>query len=154
MEPDDNASTITSGSTLGTYCFRYMFQGCSNLKASKLPLALGGNRVRAIPTFGPTTLKNYCYNNMFTNTAIQLKTACNYNPVQVRVPSIGTGTSTTGALTSMFPSNGSGNFYGTPSINTMYYDVDSDVNTCTSTQQERCPGQYGYLGGGGEEEII
>ena len=68
------------------------------------------------------TLANYCYNGMFTNcTSLKLSTAqTGEYTVAYRIPSSGTGTTATDALTDMFASTG-GTFTGTPEINTTYY---------------------------------
>lgn len=85
-----------------------MFQGCTSLTQA--------------PELHATTLANYCYSNMFNScTSLKLSTtkAGEYTQ-EYRIPSSGTGTTATNALTDMFTSTG-GTFTGTPEINTTYY---------------------------------
>ena len=85
-----------------------MFKGCSSLtKAPALPA---------------TTLAEMCYFNMFAYcTALKLSsTQTDEYTQEYRIPSSGTGTTATNALSDMFTSTG-GTFTGAPEINTTYY---------------------------------
>ena len=94
--------------TLANNCYYYMFRGCTSL-----------TQVPALPA---TTLANNCYYNMFQGcTALKLSsTQTGEYTIAYRIPSSGTGTTATSALSNMFTSTG-GTFKGTPSINTTYY---------------------------------
>ena len=74
------------------------------------------------PALPATTLANYCYSNMFRGcTSLKLSTTQTGEYIQkYRIPSSGTGTTASNALTNMLTSTG-GTFTGTPSINTTYY---------------------------------
>ena len=103
-------ATVESGShpTMANHCYRYMFQDCTSLaKAPALPA---------------TTLKNYCYRSMFQDCSkIKLSsTQTGEYTIAYRIPTTGTGTTSTNALMYMFISTG-GTFTGTPEINTTYY---------------------------------
>ena len=89
-------------------CYGYMFQDCTSL-------------IQA-PALPATTLANYCYQYMFKYcTSLKLSsTQTGEYTVAYRIPSSGTGTTATDALTDMFANTG-GTFTGTPEINTMYY---------------------------------
>ena len=69
-----------------------------------------------------TTLANSCYNGMFYGcTGIKLSsTQTGEYTVTYRIPTTGTGTTASSALSNMFTSTG-GTFKGTPTINTTYY---------------------------------
>ena len=94
--------------TLSDYCYRSMFYRCTSL-------------IQA-PALPATTLAESCYNNMFFNcTSLKLSSSKTGEYTQeYRIPSSGTGTTATNALTSMFSSTG-GTFTGEPGINTTYY---------------------------------
>ena len=94
--------------TLATQCYNSMFSGCT-----ALPQA---------PALPATTLKTFCYSKMFYGcTSLKLSsTQTGEYTVAYRIPTTGTGTTATNALTDMFASTG-GTFTGTPSINTTYY---------------------------------
>ena len=94
--------------TLKNYCYQAMFYSCTSL-----------TQVPALPA---TTLKNYCYRYMFQNcTSLKLSsTQTDEYTQEYRIPSSGTGTTATNALTYMFISTG-GTFTGSPAINTTYY---------------------------------
>ena len=94
--------------TLATNCYDSMFSGCTGLTQA--------------PALPATTLANYCYQYMFQGcTKIKLSsTRTGEYTQEYRIPSSGTGTTATNALTDMFASTG-GTFAGTPSINTTYY---------------------------------
>ena len=103
--------------TLADYCYRNMFSNCTSLtQAPALPV---------------TTLAGSCYRSMFQGCSkIKLSsTQTGEYTVTYRIPSSGTGTTATDALTNMFTDTG-GTFTGTPSINTTYYL--SNTNTVVS----------------------
>ena len=129
--------------TLSGFCYDSMFRDCTALTQA--------------PALPATTLSNYCYNGMFYNCtsltqapalpATTLTGSCYYNMFQrcskiklsstqtgeytvtYCIPSSGTGTTATDALTDMFRYTG-GTFTGTPEINTTYYL--SNTNTVVS----------------------
>ena len=103
--------------TLANYCYFYMFRGCTSL-----------TQVPALPS---TTLAQSCYQYMFSGcTGLKLSsTQTGEYTIAYRIPSSGTGTTATNALSSMFASTG-GTFSGTPEINTTYYL--SNTNTVVS----------------------
>ena len=94
--------------TLKNYCYQAMFYSCTSL-----------TQVPALPA---TTLKNYCYRYMFQYCdSLKLSsTQTDEYTQEYRIPSSGTGTTATNALTYMFISTG-GTFTGSPAINTTYY---------------------------------
>ena len=94
--------------TLADYCYSEMFSGCTSLTQA--------------PALPATTLADYCYASMFQGcTSLKLSsTQTGEYTVAYRVPTTGTGTTATYALSSMFASTG-GTFTGTPAINTTYY---------------------------------
>ena len=94
--------------TLADGCYMYMFRKCTSL-------------VQA-PALPATTLADGCYKYMFQNcTLLKLSsTQTGEYTVAYRIPTTGTGTTASNALTNMFTSTG-GTFTGTPSINTTYY---------------------------------
>ena len=82
-----------------------------------------------IPALPATTLAEYCYYVMFNGcTSLKLSsTQTGEYTVAYCIPTTGTGTTATNALTDMFSSTG-GTFTGTPEINTTYYlSNDSDL---------------------------
>ncbi len=100
--------------TLANYCYYSMFQSCTGLTTS--------------PSLPATTLANYCYSNMFNGcTGLKISTILTgiYDTVY-RIPTTGTGTIGTNALTDMFTATG-GTFKGTPEINTTYYTENTPV---------------------------
>ena len=101
-------SPALQATTLADYCYEYMFAGC---------LAL--TQVPALPA---TTLAFRCYYNMFRGcTSLKLSsTKIGEYTQEYCIPSSGTGTTSTDALSNMFTSTG-GTFTETPSINTPYY---------------------------------
>ena len=120
--------------TLAIQCYCYMFQGCTSLtQAPSLPattlvdgcygyMFAGCTSLTQVPDLPATTLVHYCCAYMF-----QGCTSLKLSPVKggeytiaYRIPSSGTGTTATDALTDMFASTG-GTFTGTPEINTTYY---------------------------------
>ena len=129
-------ATVSSGlhPTMVDYCYQYMFAGCTSLtKAPALPattlanscyqyMFAGCTGLTKAPTLPATTLENYCYYSMFSGcTKIKLSTTQTGEYTQeYRIPSSGTGTTATNALTNMFTDTG-GTFTGTPEINKTYY---------------------------------
>ena len=109
--------------TLAVSCYMRMFEVCTSLTQA--------------PALPATTLAEACYNGMFFGcTSLKLSaTQTGEYTQEYRIPSSGTGTTASNALTDMFTSTG-GTFTGTPSINTTYY-LSSDnmvvYNTETTT---------------------
>ena len=101
--------------TLSTYCCRYMFQNCTNLVD-----------LVALPV---TALKNYCYQYMFSGCSLIKLSTTQVDEYQTayRIPSSGTGTTATSALSNMFSSTG-GTFTGTATINTTYYTSNTVIS--------------------------
>lgn len=126
--------------TLANYCYANMFYYCTSLTT--------------VPSLPATTLANYCYSSMFVVcislttlpklNALVLKERC-YDSMfyfctkikisttmsgiydtAYRIPTVGTGTTATNALTNMF-SNTGGTFTGTPTIDTTYYTENTPV---------------------------
>lgn len=99
--------------TLASQCYSEMFYGCTGLtKAPELPA---------------TSLKGGCYQSMFygcTGIKLSVTQTGDYQTVY-RIPTSGTGTSETNALTYMFGLT-EGTFTGTPTINTTYYGAWSN----------------------------
>ena len=120
--------------TLADYCYNDMFYSCTSLtQAPALPATTLKNycyqgmfydctSLAQVPALSATKLKNYCYRYMFQNcTSLKLSsTQTDEYTQEYRIPSSGTGTTATNALTYMFISTG-GTFTGTPAINTTYY---------------------------------
>ena len=120
--------------TLSYNCYNNMFYGCSSLtQAPDLPatelanncyfdMFSGCTSLTQAPALPATTLANRCYFGMFSGCAsLKLSTTQTDEYTQeYRIPSSGTGTTATKALTNMFASTG-GTFTGTPEINTTYY---------------------------------
>ena len=100
--------------TLANYCYHQMFYGCTSLTTA--------------PTLPATTLASYCYSNMFNGcTKIKLSTTMTgIYDTAYRIPTTGTGTTATDALTNMFTGTG-GTFISTPEINTTYYTENTPV---------------------------
>lgn len=120
--------------TLASYCYSSMFYGCTSLTTTpELPVTTlaercyqqmfyGCTSLTILPTLPATTLTSYCYNGMFdhcTNIKLSETQIDNYTK-PYRIPTVGTGTSASSALTYMFRGT-SGTFTGTPIINTIYY---------------------------------
>ncbi len=103
--------------TLADSCYRSMFGGCTSLTQA--------------PALPATTLTDNCYYKMFWNCLkIKLSSTQTGEYTQgYRIPSSGTGTTSTESLTDMFADTG-GTFKGTPEINTTYYL--SNTNTVVS----------------------
>ena len=100
--------------TLATYCYNRMFVNCTGLTTA--------------PTLPAITLSTYCYQYMFSGcTKIKLSTTMTgIYDTDYRIPTSGTGTTATNALTDMFALTG-GTFTGTPTINTTYYTENTPV---------------------------
>ena len=120
--------------TLSGYCYYYMFQGCTSLtQAPALPATTlanycyyymfqGCTALTQVPALPATTLADCCYQYMFYScNKLKLSTTqTGEYTVAYRIPSSGTGTTASNALSNMFTDTG-GTFTGTPSINTTYY---------------------------------
>ena len=94
--------------TMTTYCYYYMFYNCTSLTQA--------------PALPATTLAEGCYYCMFSGcTSLKLSSTQTEEYTQeYRIPTSGTGTTATKALTDMFRYTG-GTFKATPEINTTYY---------------------------------
>lgn len=120
--------------TLENYCYQNMFSGCTSLtKAPALPATTlskfcysnmfqGCTSLTQVPALPAATLADYCYRSMFQKCSkIKLSsTQTGEYTQEYRIPTSGTGTTATNALTDMFTGTG-GTFTGTPEINTTYY---------------------------------
>ena len=143
--------------TLANYCYYYMFQGCTSLtKAPALQATTLADycyeymfadctSLTQAPAMPATTLAFRCYYNMFSGcTSLKLSATQTGEYIQeYRIPSSGTGTTTTDALTNMFTNTG-GNFLGTPSINTTYY-LSTDNMIVRDTEVATLNGYVGYM---------
>ena len=128
--------TVETGAhpTMADYCYQYMFYGCTALtQAPALPATTlapycyvdmfeGCTSLTQIPALPATTLADHCYYGMFYGcTKIKLSsTQTGEYTIAYRIPTDGTGTTSTDALKNMFTNTG-GTFTGTPEINTTYY---------------------------------
>ena len=120
--------------TLVAHCYNSMFYGCTSLTtAPSLPatdlatfcyysMFRGCTSLTTVPSLPATNLATYCYSRMFRGcTKIKLSSTRSGEYItEYRIPTSGTGTTTTEALTNMFTETG-GTFTGTPIINTTYY---------------------------------
>lgn len=120
--------------TLANECYASMFRNCTSLtQAPALPattlaekcyyaMFLGCASLTHAPVLPAITLAIECYGGMFKNcTSIKLSSTNTGEYTQeYRIPSSGTGTTATYALSDMFASTG-GTFTGAPEINTTYY---------------------------------
>ena len=140
-----NCTSLTTtpelpATTLANSCYRTMFFNCKSLtKAPQLPATtLAGycyfnmfyncKSLTTTPQLPATTLAEYCYNGMFSG-CINIKlstTQTGEYQLAYRIPTTGTGTTATDALTKMFTNTG-GTFTGTPEINTTYYTSNEIV---------------------------
>lgn len=140
--------------TLQLYCYYYMFENCTSLLiAPDLPaltlypycyqnMFSGCSALTIPPALPATTLANICYNSMFYNSGIKLsETQHDDYTLAYRIPSEGTGTTATNALTNMFYGSG----VTTPSINTTYYVKDkqykvnnSELTNIANSIRESC----------------
>lgn len=117
--------------TLATHCYYNMFSNCAALTQA--------------PALPATTLAAYCYNSMFRGcTALKLSSTKTVEYAQeYRIPTTGTGTTATDALTNMFVSTG-GTFTGTPEINTTYY-LSNDNMIVRDTEVATLNGYVGSM---------
>ena len=117
--------------TLSDYCYSTMFEGCISL-------------IQA-PALPATTLASHCYVRMFEDcTALKLSsTKTGEYTQEYRIPTTGTGTTVTDALTNMFTSTG-GTFTGTPEINTTYY-LSTDNMIVRDTEVATLNGYVGSM---------
>ena len=143
--------------TLATGCYYYMFSGCTSLtQAPSLPATTmasncyrymfnGCTSLTQAPTLPATTLADSCYYNMFNGcTGLKLSsTQTGEYTQEYRIPSSGTGTTASNALTDMFASTG-GTFTGTPSINTTYY-LSTDNMIVRETEVATLNGYVGSM---------
>lgn len=120
--------------TLASYCYYGMFSNCTGLTtAPALPattlaihcyygMFINCTNLTQAPALPATTLADKCYNWMFYGcTSIKLSTTQTGGYTKAyRIPTSGTGTTATDALSYMFTGTG-GTFTGTPTINTTYY---------------------------------
>lgn len=120
--------------TLASNCYEYMFYGCTSLtQAPALPATTladycypgmfsGCTSLTQAPALPAATLAEGCYIVMFRDcTSLKLSsTQTGEYTVAYRIPTTGTGTTVSNALTNMFANTG-GTFTGTPEINTTYY---------------------------------
>ena len=129
-------ATVESGvnPTMAGNCYKSMFQGCTALtKAPDLPATTLKSDCYSYmfyyctsliqaPALPATTLADYCYQSMFQG-CTRLKFSTTYTgeyTIAYRIPSSGTGTTASDALSDMLYGTG-GTFKGTPKINTTYY---------------------------------
>ena len=117
--------------TLADYCYVNMFRGCTALTQA--------------PTLPATTLVAGCYGYMFYGcTSLKLSSTQTEEYTQeYRIPTTGTGTTATDALTDMFTSTG-GTFTGTPEINTTYY-LSTDNMIVRETEVATLNGYVGSM---------
>ena len=142
---------------LATNCYQSMFRDCTALtKAPALPATTlangcymrmfsGCTSLTQAPALPATTLKTQCYSYMFSGcTALKFSsTQTGEYTVAYRIPTAGTGTTATNALTDMFTSTG-GTFTGTPEINTTYY-LSSDNMVVRETEVATLNGYVGSI---------
>ena len=126
---------------LSQRCYESMFEGCTRIQdAPSLPAsALAGycyyrmfygcRGMTSIPELPAAALQTQCYAMMFFGcTGIKLSASQTGAYVNAyRIPSSGSGSSASNALTDMFSGTG-GTFRSTPSINTTYYTSNSVVS--------------------------
>ena len=100
--------------TLITYCYQNMFYGCIALIT--------------LPALPATKLQSSCYRNMFQGcSSIKISTTkTDEYQNEYRIPTAGSGSTTTMALNNMFYKTG-GTFTGAPTINTTYYTSNTVV---------------------------
>ena len=129
-------ATVESGvhPTMAASCYEPMFDGCTSLtQAPALPATTlaegcyasmfsGCTSLTQAPALPAATLADYCYYGMFNGcTSLKLSsTKTGEYTQEYRIPTTGTGTTASNALTNMFAVTG-GTFTGTPEINTTYY---------------------------------
>ena len=143
--------------TLADHCYHGMFYGCTSLtQAPALPattladscyvvMFYGCTSLTQAPALPATTLADSCYRSMFVGCAsLKLSSTQTDEYIQeYRIPSSGTGTTTSNALTGMFAGTG-GTFTGTPEINTTYY-LSSDNIVVRDTEIATLNGYVGSM---------
>ena len=143
--------------TLANDCYYYMFHDCTSLtKAPALPATTlakncyygmfsGCTSLTQAPALPATTLANSCYYRMFEKcTSLKLSsTQTGEYTREYRIPTTGTGTTATEALTNMFRNTG-GTFTGTPEINTTYY-LSTDNMIVRDTEVATLNGYVGSM---------
>ena len=122
---------VLPATTMASNCYSSMFNGCTSLTQA--------------PALPATTLSEGCYSGMFSGcTSLKLSsTKTGEYTQEYRIPSSGTGTTATDALTDMFTSTG-GTFTGTPAINTTYY-LSSDNIVVRETEIATLNGYVGSM---------
>ena len=120
-----------SATTLADGCYCSMFQGCTSLTQA--------------PSLPATILATNCYSYMFCDcTGLKLSSSKTDEYTQeYRIPSSGTGTTATDALSNMFTNTG-GNFMGAPEINTTYY-LSTDNMIVRDTEVATLNGYVGSM---------
>lgn len=146
-----------SATTLATSCYYHMFEGCTSLtQAPTLPattLAIacyngmfnGCTALTQAQSLPATMLADQCYRGMFsgcTNLKLSTTKTGEYTQEYI-IPSSGTGTTATNALTDMFTSTG-GTFTGTPEINITYY-LSTDNMIVRETEVATLNGYVGSM---------
>ena len=143
--------------TLSVCCYRGMFYGCTSLtQAPALPATTlsdycyptmfsGCISLIQTPALPAIKLASHCYDSMFERcTALKLSSTKTVEYAQeYRIPTTGTGTTATDALTNMFVSTG-GTFTGTPAINTTYY-LSTDNMIVRDTEVATLNGYVGSM---------
>ena len=143
--------------TLFMHCYSDMFQGCTSLtQAPALPATIlsnycyyrmfyGCTALTQSPALPATILTDSCYSSIFEGcTSLKLSsTKTGEYTQEYRIPSSGTGTTASNALTNMFTSTG-GTFKGTPAINTTYY-LSTDNMIVRDTEVSTLNGYVGSM---------
>ncbi len=143
--------------TLAEGCYSNMFSNCTSLtQAPELPATTLMNScyfsmfenctsLAKLPALPATTLNNACYLQMFYGcTALKLSsTKTGEYTQEYHIPTTGTGTTATDALTGMFTSTG-GTFTGTPEINKTYY-LSTDNMIVRDTEVATLNGYVGSM---------
>ena len=138
-------------------CYSSMFQGCTSLtQAPALPATIlsnycyyrmfyGCTALTQSPALPATILTDSCYSSIFEGcTSLKLSsTKTGEYTQEYRIPSSGTGTTASNALTNMFTSTG-GTFKGTPAINTTYY-LSTDNMIVRDTEVSTLNGYVGSM---------
>ena len=138
IAPNLPATTLKPG------CYSYMFSGCTalvyaptisaasvspaNASSSCRYMFEGCTSLETIPKLLLLSVPQYCYGNMFygcSKIKLSATQTDEYN-APYRIPTSGTGTANSTALTQMFANTG-GTFTGTPNINTIYYTANEVV---------------------------
>ena len=126
--------------TLAVDCYSYMFYGCRSLEyppalpatmlasscyAYMFKCSISLHKMKSLPYLPATELKDHCYLSMFEGISmLGLYTSSTPDhPYEYRIPTSGTGTTATSALSSMF----TGGEVPTPSINTTYYVANPPI---------------------------